>query len=204
MPPLSPVVDAVSRDGHDGEELGNLFGALEALRIPIRYLAELFTAGDVAAVEAVLRRLAAMRSYMRDINLGRDTQPHIPQSVGMTEEQIYEMYRLLALAKYEERYVIPTAYATEGHQLEESATDCSLSFAGGPGMYESGPFGESSGGPVPVAVETFHALAERQTTEGLSVNEREPSRVNLLNWDGKGAPTGLFPGAWPDDGEERR
>ncbi len=204
VPPLSPVVDAVSRDGHDGEELGNLFGALEALRIPIRYLAELFTAGDVSAVEAVLRRLAAMRSYMRDINLGRDTQPHIPQSVGMTEEQIYEMYRLLALAKYEERYVIPTAYATEGHQLEESATDCSLSFAGGPGMYESGPFGESSGGPVPVAVETFHALAERQTTEGLAVNEREPSRVNLLNWDGKGAPTGLFPNAWPRDGKDER
>ncbi|MFD3812938.1 nitrate reductase subunit beta [Rhodococcus sp. NPDC058639] len=204
VPPLSPVVDAVSRDGHDGEDLGNLFGALESLRIPIRYLAELFTAGDTATVEAVLQRLAAMRSYMRDINLGRDTQPHIPESVGMTEEQIYEMYRLLALAKYEERYVIPTAYATEGHKLEESATDCSLSFAGGPGMYESGPFGESSGGPVPVAVETFHALAERQTTEALAVNEREPSRVNLLNWDGKGAPTGLFPGAWPGDGEERR
>ncbi|MBF0662757.1 MULTISPECIES: nitrate reductase subunit beta [unclassified Rhodococcus (in: high G+C Gram-positive bacteria)] len=204
VPPLSPVVDAVSRDGHDGEDLGNLFGALESLRIPIRYLAELFTAGDTASVEAVLQRLAAMRSYMRDINLGRDTQPHIPESVGMTEEQIYEMYRLLALAKYEERYVIPTAYATEGHKLEESATDCSLSFDGGPGMYESGPFGESSGGPVPVAVETFHALAERQTTEGLAVNEREPSRVNLLNWDGKGAPTGLFPGAWPGDGEERR
>ena len=114
VPPLSPVVDAVSRDGHDGEELGNLFGALDALRIPIEYLAELFTAGDTAVVEGVLRRLAAMRSYMRDINLGRETQPHIPQSVGMTEEQMYEMYRLLAIAKYEERYVIPTAYAADG------------------------------------------------------------------------------------------
>ena len=113
IPPLSPVVDAVSRDGHDGEELGNLFGALDALRIPIQYLAELFTAGDTAVVEGVLRRLAAMRSYMRDVNLGRETQPHIPQAVGMTEEQIYQMYRLLALAKYEERYVIPTAYAAD-------------------------------------------------------------------------------------------
>ena len=72
IPPLSPVVDAISRDGHDGEDLGNLFGALDALRIPIEYLAELFTAGDTAVVEGVLRRLAAMRSYMRDINLGRE------------------------------------------------------------------------------------------------------------------------------------
>jgi len=34
------------------------------------------------------------------------------------------MYRLLAIAKYEERYVIPTAYTGEAHQLEEMA--CSL------------------------------------------------------------------------------
>ena len=202
IPPLSPVVDAVARDGHDGEELGNLFGALDALRIPVEYLAGLFTAGDTAVVEGVLRRLAAMRSYLRDINLGRETQPHIPQTVGMTEEQIYEMYRLLALAKYEERYVIPTAYVAEAHQLEAAVLEepgCSLSFEGGPGMYESGPFGEASGGPVPVAVESFHALKHRQTSEGMAANQSRPSRVNLLNWDGRGVPPGVF----PDSGSAR-
>ncbi|UUO02799.1 nitrate reductase subunit beta [Mycolicibacterium novocastrense] len=196
IPPLSPVVDAVARDGHDGEALGNLFGALVALRIPIEYLAGLFTAGDTAVVEGVLRRLAAMRSYMRDINLGRETQPHIPQAVGMSEEQMYEMYRLLALAKYEERYVIPTAYVADAHALEAQALEepgCSLSFEGGPGMYESGPFGEASGAPVPVAVESFHALHHRQTSEGIAVTESRPSRVNLLNWDGRGEPSGIFP-----------
>ncbi|KKW66276.1 nitrate reductase subunit beta [Mycolicibacterium elephantis] len=192
IPPLSPVVDAIARDGHDGEELGNLFGALHALRIPMQYLAGLFTAGDTDVVEGVLRRLAAMRSYMRDINLGRETQPHIPESVGMTEEQMYEMYRLLALAKYEERYVIPTAYAVDAQHPPEE-TGCSLSFEGGPGMYESGPFGEASGGPVPVAVETFHALHHRQTSDGMAANAERPSRVNLLNWDGRGVPSGLFP-----------
>jgi nitrate reductase beta subunit len=192
IPPLSPVVDAVSRDGHDGEDVGNLFGALEALRIPIEYLAGLFTAGDTAVVEGVLRRLAAMRSYMRDINLGRQTQPHIPAAVGMTEEQMYEMYRLLAIAKYEERYVIPTAYSSEAIPGAEEP-GCSLSFEGGPGMYESGPFGEASGGPVPVAVETFHALQHRQTGSGMAANAERPSRVNLLNWDGRGTPTGMFP-----------
>lgn len=191
IPPLSPVVDAVSRDGHDGEDLGNLFGALHALRIPLEYLAGLFTAGDTRVVEGVLQRLAAMRSYMRDINLGRETQPHIPASVGMTEQQIYDMYRLLALAKYEERYVIPTAYGTDGREVEEPT--CALPFDGGPGMYESGPFGEASGGPVPVAVETFHALQHRQTSDGMAANAEHPSRVNLLNWDGRGVPAGMFP-----------
>src|SRR6185503_5340692 len=55
IPPLSPVVDALNRDGHDGEELGNLFGALEALRTPFGSMAGMFTAGDIGTVEAVPR-----------------------------------------------------------------------------------------------------------------------------------------------------
>ena len=35
-------------------------------------------------------------------------------------------------------------------------------------MYASGPFGEASGRPTPVSVETFHALKQRQTTEGIA------------------------------------
>ncbi len=119
IPPLSPVVDVVKDTGYDAEDKGNLFAAIDALRIPIEYLAELFTAGDVAPVDRVLKKLAAMRSYMRDINLGRDADPTIPASVGMTEEEMYDMYRLLAIAKYDERYVIPTAHAEQGHSLEE-------------------------------------------------------------------------------------
>ena len=143
-------------------------------------------------MQGVLRKLAAMRSYMRDISLGRDPRPDIPASVGMSQELMYEMYRLLAIAKYEARYVIPTAYAADGHRLEETVTECSLDFDGGPGMYGSGPFGEASGQPVPVAVETFQALKERQTGEGAGVSGSRDSRVNLLNWDGKGSPPGMF------------
>ena len=68
---MSPVVDIVRDTGHDAEDRGNLFAAIDALRIPVEYLAQLFTAGDVEPVNRVLRRLAAMRGYMRDINLGR-------------------------------------------------------------------------------------------------------------------------------------
>src|SRR3954453_16923889 len=145
IPPLSPVVDVVKDAGVDAEASSNLFAAIEALRIPIEYLAELFTAGDVAPVDRVLRTLAAMRSYMRDINLGREPDGTIPASVGMGEEEMYDMYRLLALAKYDERYVIPPAHAEQAHGLEEIATECSLDYEGGPGMGGSGPFGESSG-----------------------------------------------------------
>jgi len=66
-------------------------------------------------------------------------------------------------------------------------------------MYGSGPFGEASGVPVPVAVENFHALKVRQTSEGVLDTSSKQNRINLLNWDGKGAPTGLFP---DDTGED--
>ena len=52
IPPLSPVVDVLANTGHDGEDTNNLFGAIDALRIPVEYLAELFTAGDVGPVRA--------------------------------------------------------------------------------------------------------------------------------------------------------
>ncbi|GEL96156.1 nitrate reductase subunit beta [Cellulomonas composti] len=191
VPPLSPVVDLLRDQGHDAEDPGTLFGAIEALRIPIEYLAELFTAGDTEVVSGVLHRLAAMRSYLRGITLDEGADESIPAAVGMTGQAMYAMYRLLAIAKYDERYVIPKAHEERGHELEELG--CSLDYDEGPGMYESAAFGEASGRPVPVAVETFHALRQRQTSEGISPAEEMRGRVNLLNWDGVGTPPGLFP-----------
>jgi len=199
IPPLSPVVDAVAETGVDAEQVDTLFAAIESLRIPVEYLAELFSAGDPEPMAGVLRKLAAMRSYMRDINLGREPQESIPASVGMTGEEMSEMYRLLAIAAYDERYVIPPAHAETAHRLEELATDCSLDYDGGPGMGGSGPFGEGSGGPVALAVENFHALKQRQTSDGFAEPADKGSRVNLLNWDGKGRPGGMFPTSEPEE-----
>jgi nitrate reductase / nitrite oxidoreductase, beta subunit len=193
IPPLSPVVDVVRETGEDAEDQGNLFAAIDALRIPVEYLAELFTAGNVAPVDAILKKLAAMRSYMRDINMGREPDPTIPAAVGMNPEEMYDMYRLLAIAKYDERYVIPPAHAEQAHSLEELAAECSLDYEGGPGMGGSGPFGEGSGALTPIAVENFQMLQDRQTSDTVASPGDKASRVNLLNWDGKGVPSGLFP-----------
>ena len=117
----------------------------------------------------------------------------------MTGREIERMYRLLAIAKYEDRYVIPAAHAESAAGLEELATGCSLDHEGGPGMggagpFGDGPFGEASGRPVPIAVENFHALASRQRGEHFA-DPADPTkaRVNLLNWDGQGTPEGMFP-----------
>ncbi|MEU6826008.1 nitrate reductase subunit beta [Streptomyces atriruber] len=180
VPPLSPVVESLTATGHDGEDPAKLFAAIDSLRIPVGYLAELFTAGDPAPVEAALCRLAAMRSHMRRVNLGEEQDPAIARAVGMDADEIEAMYRLLALAKYDERYVIPTSYTAPTPGSDDLDAGCSLDGAGGPGMYDPDAF-HIPLGPPKSGQEPEHA--------GTSLRDR----VNLLNWNGRGRPEGLFP-----------
>ena len=103
-----------------------------------------------------------------------------------------DMYRLLAIAKYDERYVIPSAHAEAAHDLEELATECSLDYEGGPGMGGSGPFGEGSGGVTPMAVENFRALKDRQTADEVTpdVGPGQPAQLGR-----QGRHRGPLPGA---------
>jgi nitrate reductase beta subunit len=43
------------------------------------------------------------------------------------------MYRLLAIAKYDDRYVIPQAHTELGERLMQQQGTCGLDFEGGPG-----------------------------------------------------------------------
>jgi nitrate reductase beta subunit len=70
------------------------------------------------------------------------------------------MYRLLAIAKYESRYVIPAAHQEAAEALEESP-GCSLDFEGGPGMQPA----VGDGKPVPVSIESFHLTKQRFEAE---------------------------------------
>ena len=51
----------------------------------------------------------------------------------MSAEDIEDMYRLLAIGKYDERYVIPKAHAELGQRLMEQQGTCGLDFEDGPG-----------------------------------------------------------------------
>ena len=191
IPPLSPVSEVLRDTGHDGEDAASLFGALRALRIPIEYLAELFTAGDVGPVIRSLDTLAAMRSYMRDHNLGNDTRPELPAAVGLSEDSMLELYRLLAVAKYEDRYVIPAAHAEVAKELDDLT--CSLDSVGGPGG--DGPHGSHGSGPggAPRTMpqESFHVLKGVESERRSSLVTTDA--VNLPHWDGKGVALGMPP-----------
>ncbi|MGI5951131.1 MAG: nitrate reductase subunit beta [Brooklawnia sp.] len=143
IPPLSPIVDEITRTGNDAEDYKVLFTALSTMRIPLEYMAELFTAGDTRPVEKALRRLVAMRSYMRDINLDLEPNEQIAEAVGMTGQQVRDMYQLLAIADHADRYVIPHAHGEVSRSTEAfDPMGCSLDGPGGVGMNGPGLAGD--------------------------------------------------------------
>jgi nitrate reductase beta subunit len=188
IPPLSPVSDVVHATGYDPDTPDAVFATIDALRIPIEYLANLFTAGDPAPIRRVLRKLAAVRAIQRAGQLGLDLDEDLPASVGASEEELDDLFRLLAIAKYEERYVIPPAHAEEAGRLmgQHEQLFCSLDSEGGPGMGGNGPGGHGIRSYKPTG--TPGATGTFQSEDGRT-------RFNLLGWNGKGEAPGLFPGA---------
>ncbi len=51
-----------------------------------------------------------MRSYMRSVNVEGVADTTVLDAAGLTEDQAKEMYRYLAIANYEDRFVIPTGH----------------------------------------------------------------------------------------------
>lgn len=100
VPPLSPVRSHVEED-HAGE------GA-DAMRIPVRYLANLFAAGDEEPVRDVLERLRSLRAFLRAERLREPFDPERFHRAGLDPQTARAIYRLLALARLEERFVIPS------------------------------------------------------------------------------------------------
>ncbi|WP_371812728.1 hypothetical protein [Saccharopolyspora sp. ASAGF58] len=180
IPPLSPVADIVDPAGCGPDQV---FATVDALRIPIDYLANLFTAGDGDTIRHVLRKLAAIRTYMRAHQLGSEPPKNLLASVGASPVELHDLYRLLAIAKYDERYVIPKAHAEDAGRLmaQHEQLFCSLDTEGGPGM----------GGHGPPDVETFHSKGGPKG--GQTFRDGNGRRhFNLLGWNGHGSAPYLF------------
>jgi nitrate reductase beta subunit len=109
VPPLSPIRAQADPGGE--------IDLIDRLRIPITYLANLLTAGDEAPVRLALKRLAAIRGHMRAERVEGKADGSLLDAAGLSMEQAAQIYRLLALAPYDERFVLPTA-AGESSRLQ--------------------------------------------------------------------------------------
>ena len=106
VPPLSPIMANFEGKGSI-ENPDSIFPGIDEMRIPIDYLASLLTAGNITPVKSALYKLAMMRLYMRAQASGKAFDTSKLLKVGLTEETATTLYRLLAIAKYDDRFVIP-------------------------------------------------------------------------------------------------
>ncbi|MDE3133407.1 MAG: nitrate reductase subunit beta, partial [Acidobacteriota bacterium] len=179
VPPLSPIVNSFESDGYEADP-DDVFGAIDSLRIPVDYLANLLAAGDAEVIRGVLRRLAAMRGHMRKREVLGEHDTRTPASVGMSVDDVEDMYRLLAIADYNDRYVIPQAHAELGQRLMEQQGACGLDFAGGPGNCGAIPSHDEAGpdtagfmlGDGPVTLDIVQMAAGRSARDAA---EQPPS-----------------------------
>lgn len=132
IPPLSPLIQRWEGK-EDQNRLEDIFPAIRDMRIPIQYLAQLLSAGDEAVIRRVLKKLVAMRLYMRSVNLRRKPNPALLAEAELEREEMEEMYRLLAIAKYEDRFVIPAAHREELSDLFYEQGSCGFSWSVGSG-----------------------------------------------------------------------
>ena len=128
VPPLSPI-QAAANAGDVGT-----FGELpdvRSLRIPLAYLANLLTAGDEAPVASALERMLAMRAFMRLRHVDKREDTKALEQAGLTIPQVEEMYRYLAIANYEDRFVVPTTHREYAENAYDLRGGCGFSFGNG-------------------------------------------------------------------------
>jgi nitrate reductase beta subunit len=149
VPPLSPIQAAANA----GQV--SAFGELpdvRSLRIPLKYLANLLTAGDEAPVARALERMLAMRAYMRDRHVEKRENAAVLEQAGLTAAQVQEMYRYMAIANYEDRFVIPTTHREYAEDAFEMRGGCGFSFGNGcsDGTSETSLFGGKRKKQIPI------------------------------------------------------
>jgi nitrate reductase / nitrite oxidoreductase, beta subunit len=158
VPPLSPIQSAAENDqiGMDGD-----IPDVRSLRIPVQYLANLLTAGKEEPVVLGLERMLAMRAYMRGLTVDGVVNTEVLDRVGLTQLQVEEMYRYMAIANYEDRFVIPTShreYASSTFDAYGEQGGCGFSFGSGcsSGNTETNLFGGNSkpqrSGGIPIKI----------------------------------------------------
>ena len=128
VPPLSPIQSAA-----DAGELSSngILPDVDSLRIPVQYLANLLTAGDTQPVLLALKRMLAMRHFKRAETVDGVLDTRALEEVGLTEAQAQEMYRYLAIANYEDRFVVPSSHRELARDAFPEKSGCGFTFGDG-------------------------------------------------------------------------
>ena len=149
VPPLSPITAAANAGqvGTNGE-----IPDVTQLRIPVKYLANLLTAGDTVPVVRALERMLAMRAYQRAKHVDGEANLAALKQVDLTPAEVEDMYKVMAIADYEDRFVIPSTHREYAENAFNVRGGCGFSFGNGcsEGISETSLFGSEKKRTIPI------------------------------------------------------
>lgn len=145
IPPLSPIQ---GRAEAGQLSMNGIIPDTKQLRIPVKYLANLLTAGKEAPVISALDRMLAMRAYKRSEVVDKHPDAVVLKQVGLTAAQAEEMYQVMAIANYEDRFVIPSSHKEMVEDSFNEKGSCGFTFGNGcsGGVSEGSLFGNRKHG----------------------------------------------------------
>lgn len=145
VPPLLPVMATVKQvDNSDGEKKMNpiakywddnwlydtstkeLWGTLDQVRFPLKYLASLLSAGNEDMIKDKWKKLMAVRIHRRRVTVGDVSNEKANETLresGITAEMADGIFYLTALAKFEDRFVIPPAHREQAIEMLDFTGD---------------------------------------------------------------------------------
>jgi nitrate reductase beta subunit len=152
VPPLSPI-SAAANAGHLGTN--GQIPDVNQLRIPVKYLANLLTAGDTMPVIRALERMLAMRAYQREKHVEQRLNREVLDQVGLTTAEVEEMYHVMAIANYEDRFVIPSTHREYAENTFNVRGGCGFTFGNGcsDGSTDVSLFGAEKKRTIPIKAE---------------------------------------------------
>nr|BAL54612.1 nitrate reductase 1, beta subunit [uncultured prokaryote] len=109
VPPLLPVLSFLNRNSLELKD--DIFPTTESLRIPIKYLSALFSAGNEREITDIYKKLIAIRLYKRASSVGdisHDEAQRFIDEAGLSPDLVEEIYRLTSMPSFSDRFVIPS------------------------------------------------------------------------------------------------
>ncbi|HQY17961.1 MAG TPA: nitrate reductase subunit beta [Ferruginibacter sp.] len=145
VPPLLPVMATVKKTDNSEQQdkmhpiakkwednwlydtsTKELWGTLDQIRFPLKYIANLFSAGDEELIKEKWKKLMAVRIHRRKVTVGDISDEKVEETLkdaGMTAEEADAIYALTSLPKFEERFVIPAAHREQAIEMMDFTGD---------------------------------------------------------------------------------
>jgi len=96
-----------------------------------------------------------MRSYQRSKHVDNEQNLAVLAQAGLTVAEVEEMYHIMAIANYEDRFVIPTSHREYAENAFDMRGGCGFTFGNGcsDGASDVSLFGGTKKRTIPIKVE---------------------------------------------------